>query len=189
MDTAKLEQATRLLLEAIGEDPEREGLVRTPARVAKAWTEMLAGYAIDPLLHLLTNFAVDDIEGSYDQIILSRDIPFVSFCEHHLMPFTGVAHVAYIPAKEGRVVGLSKLARLVDGYGQRLQVQERMTQQIAEALNTLNPRGAAVIIKAQHSCQCHRGIKKDGHMVTSAMHGVFRSNEHARRELLELIAL
>ena len=184
----KLKNAVTSMLEAMGENPNRDGLIKTPERVAKAWREMLAGYDEDPVDHLTTSFSLEGTKP-YDQIILSRDIPFMSFCEHHLMPFRGFAHVAYIPQENSRVVGLSKLARVVDGYAKRLQVQERLTQQIAEALLTLKPFGAAVIIKAQHTCQHDRGVKKDGWMVTSSLHGAFKDNPDARLELLDLIKL
>lgn len=189
IDIAKLEHATILMLEAVGEDATRDGLLKTPSRVAKAWREMLAGYDIDPIACLSTSFELDDTDAAYDQIILSRDIPFTSYCEHHIMPFKGIAHVAYIPSATGRVVGLSKLARVVDAYARRLQVQERLTQQIADAVNKLDTVGTAVIVKSRHSCQHDRGIRKDGYMVTSALYGAFRSNRDARAELMELIKL
>lgn len=190
---ADLSDAIIRLLEGIGENPNRDGLKDTPKRVIKAWQEMTKGMKTDPLAILDKNFIVGDVQepvSRYDQIILSREIPFNSACEHHMMPFFGVAHVAYIPADHGRVVGLSKLARLVEAFASRLQVQERLTQQIADAIQTkLEPAGAAVILKAKHTCQCFRGIRKDGLMVTSAMHGAFRDSEKTREELFNLIRL
>lgn len=194
-DTPSYEiEAVRTILVGIGEDPDREGLLETPRRVMKAWREMTGGYDIDPLEILDKNFVIDDDEdipmfGNYDQMIISKDIPFVSNCEHHMMPFMGKAHVGYIPFSEGKVVGLSKIARVVDAYARRLQVQERMTQQIADAMQqVLNPLGVMVVVEAQHSCQMNRGIKKPGNMVTSALYGVFRDNDNsARSEFLNLI--
>lgn len=180
----------------LGEDPMRAGLVDTPARVVKAWIEMTAGYNMNPAEILDKRFDLDDDDdgqveyrlSEYNSMIISKNIPFVSNCEHHMMPFMGKAHVGYIPAKGGSVVGLSKLARLVEAYARRLQVQERMTQQIADAMQLhLNPLGVMVVVEAQHSCQAHRGIRKAGAMVTSALHGVFRDNDNqARQEFLEL---
>lgn len=192
LDT-KAEDGIEDLLTAIGEDPNREGLLDTPERVLKAYKEFTAGYQIDPVKLLATNFDLDDVADGivYDQMIVSKDIPYSSLCEHHLLPFTGYAHVAYIPQLNGKVVGLSKLARVVDAYARRLQVQERMTQQIANTIEkVLQPRGVAVIITGKHTCQCLRGVKKDGSMVTSAMLGYFRTNEtFARNELLALLEL
>lgn len=185
-----VEEAIRTLLIHVGEDPKREGLLDTPRRIANAWLEMTSGYEEDPTAHLCKDFENDE---AYDELILSRDIPFTSLCEHHGLPFSGVAHIGYIPGKDGRIVGLSKLARMFDGYARRLQVQERLTKQALDALVQLQPLGAAVIVKAQHSCQCLRGVKKDGFMVTSAMYGVFRHETlvgtSARAELMELIRL
>ncbi len=192
-DIQHAHEAIRTLLAYIGEDPDREGLRDTPQRVVKAWIEMTSGTLADPANHLRKCFALEDSEcglGTYDQLILSKNIPFVSNCEHHMLPFTGEAHIAYIPALEGRVVGLSKLARLVEGYALRLQIQERLTQQIADALQSeLKPRGVAVIVNGQHTCQCNRGVKKNGHMTTSALYGLFREEASVRSELLELIKL
>ncbi|MGL5079714.1 MAG: GTP cyclohydrolase I FolE [Waterburya sp.] len=173
------------LLSAIGEDANRDGLYDTPIRFAKALLEMTSGYEENPLKHLAVQF---DNEVAYDQMIISKDIPFTSLCEHHILPFTGVAHIAYIPSN-GKIVGLSKLARVVEGYARRLQVQERLTKQIHDAIEScLEPIGAAVIIEAHHTCQSLRGIKKPGNMTTSAMSGVFRDNQNnARSEFLELI--
>lgn len=183
------------MLSFLGEDPMRAGLVDTPARVVKAWIEMTAGYHMDPAEILNKNFNLDDDETAqyrlteYNSMIISKDIPFTSNCEHHMMPFVGHAHVGYIPRQGGGVVGLSKLARLVEAYARRLQIQERMTQQIADALEFhLHPLGVMVVVEAQHSCQAHRGVRKAGKMVTSALHGVFRdSDNQARNEFLELI--
>ena len=183
------------LLQALGEDPRREGLIETPKRYVKAMRELTQGYTSDPRDHLLKSFPINDAgEGvsTYDALIISKDLPFVSLCEHHLLPFDGVAHLAYIPSTGvgSRIVGLSKLARLLDGYSQRLQVQERLTRQIGDAMNdVLKPTGAAVIISGRHTCQCFRGVKKPGNMVTSALYGVFKTDPQARQELMSLIAL
>lgn len=177
-----IEHAVRTILKEIGEDPKREGLKETPQRVARAYAEMFSGYKKDPIT-LLKTF---DGEG-YDELVLSKDVPFFSTCEHHLLPFSGVAHVAYIAS--GKIVGLSKLARLVDVFAHRLQVQERLTMQVTESLmKALNPKGAACIIEASHTCQSCRGIKKSGStMVTSSLAGVFKDEPDARAELLALI--
>ncbi|MCA1799904.1 MAG: GTP cyclohydrolase I FolE [Actinobacteria bacterium] len=190
------ENGIKYLLTFIGEDPARLGLRDTPKRVLKAWAEMTSGYHMVPEDILSKNFVLDDADDAdspaiseYNSMIISKDIPFVSNCEHHMMPFIGHAHVGYIPASGGRVVGLSKLARLVEAYALRLQIQERMTQQIADAIQLhLQPLGVMVVVEAQHSCQAHRGVRKAGKMVTSALHGVFRdSDNQARNEFLELI--
>lgn len=174
------EEAVKTLLLEIGEDPTRDGLLDTPKRVVKAWKEMTQGYKLDPRAILATTFDV-----SYDQMVVLKDISFVSLCEHHILPFTGTATVAYIP--RDRVVGLSKLARLVECFAQRLQVQERMTTQIAEAIQeVLNPHGVGVVIKASHSCMCARGIKKQGEMVTSTMFGALRDEPETRSEFMNL---
>lgn len=176
------------LLQYIGEDAERDGLLDTPKRVVKALAELTSGYALDPADVLGVQFEQDDAE-QYHGIVLLRGIPFSSLCEHHMLPFTGVAHVAYIPKEGGRVVGLSKLARLVDIYARRLQVQERMTVQIVNALvEHVEPFGAACIISASHSCMSLRGVSKhtDG-MVTSELAGAFKDDARARDELLRLI--
>jgi GTP cyclohydrolase I len=182
IDEPRIRRAVREILSAVGEDPDREGLLETPARVARAYGEILAGFHDNPRRHLKTVF----IER-YDEIVLLRDIEFHSICEHHLMPFTGHAHVAYLP--DGKVVGLSKLARLVDGFAQRLQVQERLTTQIADALmDELNPLGAACVIEATHTCMTLRGACKPGSMmVTSALRGVFKESPSSRGEILALI--
>jgi GTP cyclohydrolase I len=182
VDLKRIEKAVREILLAIGEDPDREGLLKTPNRVARAYAELMAGLREDPRQHLKTVF-----KECYDEIVILRDIPFHSLCEHHLLPFTGRAHVAYLPA--GKVVGLSKLARLVDGFARRPQVQERLTKQIADALMTeLNPVGAACVIEASHTCMTIRGVMKPGSlMVTSALRGSFRDNSTSRAEVLGLI--
>lgn len=176
-------EAIRTLLKVIGEDPDREGLRDTPSRLLKSWTELFAGYRHAPERVLSTTF--DEVEG-YQEMVLLRGIPFHSTCEHHWLPFEGEAHVAYLPHE--RVVGLSKLARLVDGFARRLQIQERLTQQIVQALMThLCARGAAVMIEARHSCMSCRGIRKEGAtMVTTAFDGEFRQPER-RAEFLALI--
>ena len=182
IDHPRIENAVREILIAIGENPDREGLVKTPSRVAKAYAELIAGLQEDPRRHLQTVF-----HENYDEVVLLRDIEFNSLCEHHLLPFTGVAHIAYLP--KGKVVGLSKLARLVEGFARRPQVQERLTAQIADALmEELQPRGAACVIEAKHTCMTIRGVKKAGSvMVTSALRGVFKSNPSSRAEMLALI--
>ena len=183
VDIPRIEGAIRELLLAIGEDPEREGLRKTPNRVARAWSEMVAGLRDEPRRHLRTVFTAD-----YDEVVLLRDIPFASLCEHHLLPFLGRAHVAYLP--RGKVVGLSKLARLVEGYARRPQIQEQMTRQICEALmEELEPRGAAVVIEATHTCMTIRGVKKTGAtMITSCLLGVFRESSRTRGEIMSLIS-
>ncbi|MSQ83933.1 MAG: GTP cyclohydrolase I FolE [Myxococcales bacterium] len=171
------------ILVELGEDPQREGLLKTPMRVAKAWRDMTAGYAEDPLAIIRSAlFEVDN-----EEIVLVRDIDFASLCEHHMLPFLGKAHVAYLP--RGRVVGLSKLARVVDVYSRRLQVQERMTTQVATALQQgLQPAGVAVVIEATHMCMVMRGVKKPNAVtVTSAMLGAFRDDPSTRAEVMKLI--
>lgn len=171
------------LLAAIGEDPEREGLKDTPKRVIKSFGELYAGYKEDPGTILATVFT----QGDYQEMVILKDIPFQSMCEHHMLPFIGKAHVAYIPT--GHVVGLSKLARLVDCFARRLQIQEQMTQQIARSIDKhLKPKGAAVVLEAHHQCMSCRGIKKHGTtMVTSALSGVFMEKPEARAEFFSLI--
>ena len=178
MDKPRIEAAVREILLAIGEDPSRNGLTATPGRVARMYEEILGGHASDPGVHLETTF-----DENYNEIVVLKDIPFYSMCEHHMMPFQGKAHVAYLPA--GRIVGLSKLARLVDGFAKRLQVQERLTCQIADTLMAkLNPRGCAVLLEASHSCMTMRGVKKPGSsMVTSAIRGHFITDHAARDEV------
>jgi GTP cyclohydrolase IA len=183
VDRDRVQGLIRELLEAIGEDPQREGLVETPRRVADMYVELFEGLEEDPGEHLRLTF-----EASHDEMVMVRDIPFTSLCEHHLVPFTGLAHVAYLPG-EGRITGLSKLARLVEGYARRLQVQERMTTQIVEAMEReLHPRGSIVVIEAEHFCVSMRGVKKAGSTtVTSAVRGVFRDDAAYRAEALQYI--
>lgn len=178
------EAAVRLLLRWAGDNPEREGLRDTPARVARAYEEHFVGYAIDPVELLQRTFAETD---GYDEMVLLKDIGFESHCEHHLAPIIGVAHVAYMPRR--RVVGISKLARVVEAYAKRLQIQEKMTAQIANTLqDVLEPLGVAVVIEAEHQCMTTRGIHKPGvNMVTSRMLGLFRNNASTRREFLSLV--
>ena len=179
---AEIEAAVRTLIAAAGDDPDREGVVDTPARVARAYKEWFSGYAADPVRLLERTF--DEAQG-YDETILLRDIPLVSTCEHHLAPITGRAHVAYRPT--GRVVGISKLSRLVDAYARRLQLQERLTRQIATTLHeTLRARGVAVVIEASHGCMSTRGVNQHGiSMVTKCWLGDFQTDPGLRRELLE----
>ncbi len=183
-DPARAEAAVRELLLAVGEDPDRPGLRETPARVARAYAETFGGLAQDPAEVLATTF-----EEDHDELVLVKDIPMYSTCEHHLVPFHGVAHIAYIPSDDGRVTGLSKLARLVDVYARRPQVQERMTRQIADALHdVLKPRGALVVIQAEHLCMGMRGIRKPGAVTTtSAVRGLFRDNPATRAEAMSLV--
>ncbi len=182
VDIHRIESAVREILIAVGEDPDREGLIKTPHRVAKSYAELMAGMREDPRAHLKTVF-----KERYDEIVLLRNIEFHSLCEHHLLPFTGRAHVAYLP--DGKVVGLSKLARLVEGFARRPQVQERLTTQIADALwEELSPQGAACVIEAVHTCMTIRGAKKHGStMVTSALRGVFKDSPSSRAEVLSLM--
>lgn len=184
VDLPRLEAAVREILIAVGEDPSRDGLLNTPSRVAKMYAEVLAGLHEDPTHHLSVTF-----EADHDEMVMVRDIPFASMCEHHLVPFRGMAHVAYIPGPTGRITGLSKLARLVDGYAKRPQVQERLTTQVAEALvNALNPTGVLVVIEAEHLCMSMRGIKKPGSTtVTSAVRGHFRTDASARAEAMSFL--
>jgi GTP cyclohydrolase I len=174
--------AVQSILEAIGEDPQREGLRDTPRRVADMYAEVFAGLRIDPGDYLKVGF-----EEHHKEMVVLRDIPFTSMCEHHLLPFVGKAHVGYIPA--GRIVGLSKLARVVEGFARRPQLQERLTSQIADTIiEEINPVGVGVVIEAQHFCMIIRGVKKPGStMVTSAMRGLFRNNPPTRAEFLEFI--
>jgi GTP cyclohydrolase IA len=178
------EEAVRTLLTWAGDNPNREGLRDTPARVTKAYAEFFSGYNFDPAEHLERTF--EEVQG-YNDIVLLRDITFQSHCEHHVVPITGTAHVAYLPSE--RVVGISKLARVVDGFARRLQTQETMTAQIARCIEqALQPRGVAVIIKAQHQCMTTRGVNKPGvAMVTRTMTGVFDSNPVMERRLMDLI--
>jgi len=182
IDAARIEKAVREILSAVGEDIDREGLKDTPARVARMYSELLAGMHEDPSVHLHSVF-----NENYEEIVLLRDIPFYSTCEHHLMPFIGSAHVAYLPS--GKILGVSKLARIVDCFARRLQTQERLTYQIADCLMTnLKPQGVAVVLEAAHSCMTIRGIKKPGSvMVTSAVRGLFRKDPRSRNEIMSLI--
>ena len=184
VDLPRAAAAVRELLLAVGEDPDRPGLQDTPARVARAYAETFAGLWQDPTEVLATTFDED-----HDELVLVKDIPMYSTCEHHLVPFHGVAHVGYIPGEDGRVTGLSKVARLVEVYARRPQVQERMTSQIADALSdVLKPRGVLVIIEAEHLCMAMRGIRKPGATtVTSAVRGIFRDNAPTRAEAMSLI--
>jgi GTP cyclohydrolase IA len=183
-DAARIEAAVREILAAIGEDPDRPGLQDTPARVARAYAETFAGLAHDPADVLATTF-----DESHDELVLVKDIAMYSTCEHHLVPFHGVAHVGYIPGHDGRVTGLSKVARLVEVYARRPQVQERMTRQIADSLyEVLKPRGVIVVIEAEHLCMAMRGIRKPGATtMTSAVRGIFRENAATRSEAMGLI--
>jgi GTP cyclohydrolase I len=176
--------SVREILLAVGEDPEREGLLRTPERVAKAYGELLEGYRTDPIE--LLNDAIFDV--SYDEMVIVRDIEFYSLCEHHMLPFIGRAHVAYLP--KGKVIGLSKIPRIVDMFARRLQVQERMTKQIADLVDELlHPKGVAVVVEGLHLCSVMRGVKKhDARMTTSSMSGAFRSNLSTRQEFLDNIS-
>jgi GTP cyclohydrolase I len=178
------ELAKKLLIE-IGEDPDREGLLNTPLRVAKAWDFLSKGYKQD--IDEIINNAI--FEEEYDQMVVVKDIEFYSMCEHHLLPFFGVAHIAYIP--NGKIIGLSKIPRILDMFARRLQVQERMTQEVAGMLQSkLNPRGVAVIIEAQHMCMQMRGVeKRKSYMSTSAMLGIFREDNKTRKEFLDIVKL
>lgn len=182
VDKARIERAVREILAAVGEDPDREGLRETPARVARMYAELFSGLHDEPRVHLQKFFT-----EKYDEMVLVRDISFNSMCEHHMLPFTGVAHIGYIP--NGKVVGLSKLARVVESVSHRPQVQERMTEEIANLLiEELDVKGVAVVIEASHSCMTIRGVRKPGSMcVTSAMKGIFRSNLSSRSEVMTLI--
>jgi len=182
IDTERIKKAIKEILLAVGEDIGREGLKRTPERVARMYAELLAGSAEDPKEHLRSVFT-----ENYDEIVLLRDIPFYSICEHHLLPFIGSAHIAYLP--KGRVLGVSKLARIVDTFARRLQAQERLTYQIADfIMDSLKPQGVAVVLEASHSCMTIRGIKKPGSvMVTSALRGIFRKDPKSRSEVLSLM--
>jgi GTP cyclohydrolase IA len=184
LDRTKVEEGVRLILEGIGEDPDREGIAGTPERVADMYQEVFAGYGHD------ASEVVTVIAGAgHDEIIMVRDIPLYGVCEHHLLPFVGKAYVAYIPNRDGRITGLSKIARLVDLLSKKLQVQERLTTEIADALEkALEPRGVFVMIEAEHLCMTMRGVKKPGSVtVTSAVRGGFRSDARTRSEALELI--
>jgi GTP cyclohydrolase I len=182
VDLERIRKAVREILIAVGEDPDREGLLETPARVARMYAEVFGGLHADPRVHLQKTFT-----QQHDEMVLVKDIEFASCCEHHLVPFLGKAHIAYLPA--GKVVGLSKLARVVDGVAKRPQVQERMTEEIAEMImSELQPRGVGVILEATHMCMTIRGVKKPGtSTVTSAMRGLFKTNPMTRSELMALV--
>ena len=184
MDQQKIEQGVRLILEGMGENPDREGLLKTPARVARMYEEICSGLSADPSEFFETMFD----EGQEDMVLV-KDIPFYSICEHHLVPFFGKAHVGYTPAKDGRICGISKLARLVDAYAKRPQVQERLTMQVADCLvRELNPQGVIVVIQAEHLCMSMRGVKKPGSKtVTSAVRGVIQQSHATRDEVMTLI--
>jgi len=185
VDLDRIAAAVREILEAIGEDPDRDGLLATPLRVAKMYAEICSGLHEEPADHLRVTF-----EADHDELILVRDIPLYSLCEHHLVPFVGKAHVGYIPNDDGRITGLSKLARLVDGYSKRPQVQERLTSQVADALvATLAPKGVIVVIEAEHLCMSMRGVRKPGSStVTSCVRGLFRSDMSSRMEAMRLMS-
>ncbi|MCB1249696.1 MAG: GTP cyclohydrolase I FolE [Acidimicrobiales bacterium] len=184
VDQERIAAAVREILLAIGEDPDRDGLLDTPARVARMYAEVFAGLRESPDHHLQVVF-----EADHDEMVMVRDIPMYSMCEHHLVPFFGVAHVAYIPNNDGRITGLSKLARLVDAYAKRPQVQERLTAQVADELErTLQPKGVLVVIEAEHLCMSMRGVRKPGSTtVTSAVRGLFRDNVATRAEAMRFV--
>ena len=185
VDLKRLEAAVKEILISIGEDPERDGLLNTPSRVAKMYAEVFAGLREDPEHHLEVQF-----EAGHDEMVMVRDISFYSMCEHHLLPFVGQAHVAYVPGEEGKITGLSKLARLVEAYARRPQVQERLTGQVADKLmKVLNPKGALVVIEAEHQCMSMRGVQKPGSLtITSAVRGLFLSDA-TRAEALQLMSM
>jgi GTP cyclohydrolase I len=184
IDAAAVEAAMGQILQAVGEDPQREGLLQTPRRVARMYAELLSGYGVD--LKTVVSRALFNIK--YDEMVIVRDIEFYSLCEHHMLPFMGRVHVAYIP--DGKVLGLSKIPRIVEVYARRLQLQERMTRQIADFIrDLLQPQGVAVVVEALHLCSMMRGVKKrDARMTTSAMHGAFRANLATRQEFLANIS-
>jgi len=184
VDLARIEKAVREILIALGEDPDRDGLLRTPGRVARAYAELFAGLRVDPRDVLRTTF-----EADHEELVVVRDIKVFSLCEHHLLPFKGVAHLGYIPAEDGRITGLSKLARLVEVYARRPQVQERLTSQIADQLaDQLEARGVIVVLECEHMCMEMRGIRKAGsRTITSAVRGVLKTDSKSRQEALTLI--
>jgi len=184
VDLDRIARAVREILVAVGEDPDREGLLATPERVARMYSEIFVGLREDPAHHLTVTF-----EESHDEMVMVRDIPLYSACEHHLVPFHGVAHVAYIPGDDGRITGLSKLARLVEGFARRPQVQERLTTQVADAMvEVLAPKGVFVVIECEHLCMSMRGVHKPGTLtVTSAVRGIFKDNAATRAEAMALI--
>jgi GTP cyclohydrolase I len=184
VDLARIEKAVREILIAVGEDPDRDGLVRTPSRVARAYAELFAGLRVDPAQVLTTTF-----EANHDELVLVRDIEVLSLCEHHLLPFKGVAHIGYIPGADGRITGLSKLARLVEVFARRPQVQERLTAQIADLLmERLNARGVIAVLECEHMCMEMRGIRKAGaRTTTSAVRGLLKEDAKSRAEAMSLI--
>ena len=184
IDLDRIARAVREILIAVGEDPDRDGLRRTPERVARMYEEIFVGLREDPAQHLSMTF-----EAGHDEMVMVRDIPLYSACEHHLVPFHGVAHVAYIPGDDGRITGLSKLGRLVEGYARRPQVQERLTTQVADAMMTmLKPKGAFVVMECEHLCMSMRGVRKPGSLtVTSAVRGLFKASPATRAEAMALI--
>lgn len=186
IDQPRIEAAVREILAAVGEDPERDGLLDTPARVARMYAEIFSGLHDTPDRHLKTTF-----EADHDEMVMVRDIPIYSACEHHLIPFIGSAHIAYIPNDNGRITGLSKLARLADVYAKRPQVQERLTVQIADALDrVLDPKGVLVVVEAEHLCMSMRGVRKPGSTtITSAVRGLFRTNTATRYEAMRFIGV
>ena len=185
VDIERIEAAVTEILEALGEDPQRDGLLRTPSRVAQMYAEVFAGLREDPEHHLEVQF-----EAGHDEMVMVKDIPFYSMCEHHLLPFVGQAHVAYVPGEHGKITGLSKLARLVEAYARRPQVQERLTSQVADKLmQALDPRGALVVIEAEHLCMSMRGVQKPGSLtLTSAVRGLFW-RDATRAEALQLLGI
>jgi GTP cyclohydrolase I len=184
IDLNEIQSAVKIILQAVGENPERDGLKRTPERIARMYAELLSGYQMDPVA--VVNDALFEVK--YDEMVIVRDIEFYSLCEHHMLPFMGRVHVAYIP--NGKVLGLSKIPRIVDLYARRLQVQERMTRQIADFIrDLLHPQGVAVVVEALHLCMSMRGVQKhNARLTTSAMHGAFRANLATRQEFLENIS-
>ncbi|WP_192771997.1 GTP cyclohydrolase I FolE [Plantactinospora soyae] len=184
VDLPRIEKAVREILIAVGEDPDRDGLRQTPARVARAYAELFAGLRVDPSQVLSTTF-----EANHDELVLVRDIDVMSLCEHHLLPFRGSAHIGYIPGENGRITGLSKLARLVEVFARRPQVQERLTSQIADLLMTkLEPRGVLVVLECEHMCMAMRGIQKSGaRTITSAVRGLLKEDAKSRAEAMSLI--
>jgi len=184
VDLARIEKAVREILIAVGEDPDRDGLRLTPARVARAYAELFAGLRVDPATVLTTTF-----EANHEELVLVRDIEVMSLCEHHLLPFRGVAHIGYIPGPHGRITGLSKLARLVEVFARRPQVQERLTSQVADLLMAqLDPRGVITVLDCEHMCMAMRGIQKaNARTITSAVRGVFQRDAKARAEAMSLI--
>jgi GTP cyclohydrolase IA len=184
VDADRVARAVKEILAAIGEDPDRDGLKETPRRIASMYAEVFSGIADDPSRHVTVTFAAE-----HDEMVMVRDIPFASLCEHHLVPFIGRAHVAYIPGLDGRITGLSKLARVVDGFARRVQVQERMTTQIADAIEQrLEPLGVLVVVEAEHLCMSMRGVKKPGTLtITSSVRGLFRSDPSTRSEAMQFV--